>query len=99
MADAHLTERHARALLKLRDEKTQLELVDKVAKKSLSVKETESSWTKRSTNCLTKRATVRAPPADSADCEGLPPVHEHHQRCGEYAARGRHDRCGGTAGP
>ena len=47
MADAHLTERHARALLKLRDEKTQLELVykrqlvDKVAKKSLSVKETE----------------------------------------------------------
>lgn len=41
MADAHLTERHARALLKLKDEKTQLELVEKVAKKNLSVKETE----------------------------------------------------------
>ena len=41
MAEAHLTERHARALLKLQDEKTQLALVDKIAKKSLSVKETE----------------------------------------------------------
>ena len=41
MAEAHLTERHARALLKLKDEKTQLALVDKIAKKSLSVKETE----------------------------------------------------------
>ena len=36
-----MTERHARALLKLKDEKTQLALVDKIAKKSLSVKETE----------------------------------------------------------
>ena len=41
MAEAHLTERHARALLKLKDEKTQLALVDKIAKKSLSVMETE----------------------------------------------------------
>ena len=38
MAEAHLTERHARALLKLKDEKTQLALVDKIAKKMLEFK-------------------------------------------------------------
>lgn len=36
-----LTERHARALLKLKDEKTQLSMVKKIGEKSLSVKETE----------------------------------------------------------
>ncbi len=41
MAEANLTERHARALLKLRDEAAQVEAVEKIRKKSLSVKETE----------------------------------------------------------
>ncbi len=41
MVDARLTERHARALLKLADDRARLELVDKIAQKGLSVKETE----------------------------------------------------------
>lgn len=36
-----LTERHARALLKLQDEKVQLKVLDAVVKKSLNVKDTE----------------------------------------------------------
>ena len=41
MLEARMTERHARALLKLRDEKTQLQVIDKVKNRSLSVKDTE----------------------------------------------------------
>ena len=41
MVDDQLTERHARALLKLKDEQAQLEAVEKITKKNLSVKETE----------------------------------------------------------
>ncbi|MBE5784916.1 MAG: nucleoid occlusion protein [Clostridiales bacterium] len=38
---ANLSERHARALLKLKGAENQLEVVDKIVKKNLSVKETE----------------------------------------------------------
>ena len=41
MMEAKLTERHARALLRIRDETTQLEIVTKVRDKGLSVKDTE----------------------------------------------------------
>ncbi|MDL2258363.1 ParB/RepB/Spo0J family partition protein [Eubacteriales bacterium OttesenSCG-928-K08] len=41
MVDARMTERHARTLLKLRDEQTQIQVIDRVRNKSLSVKETE----------------------------------------------------------
>lgn len=41
MKEQGLTERHARALLKLKDEKAQLAMVRKIGEKSLSVKETE----------------------------------------------------------
>jgi ParB family chromosome partitioning protein len=41
MTEAHLTERHARALLRIRDEQTQLELVNKISERGLSVKDTE----------------------------------------------------------
>ncbi len=40
--DKGLTERHARALLKLPDEKTQLDILDKVVGKDLNVKQTEA---------------------------------------------------------
>lgn len=42
MTDGGLSERHARALLKIRDENTQLQIIKKVQEKSLSVKETET---------------------------------------------------------
>ena len=41
MKDQGLTERHARALLKLKDEKDQLSIVRRIGEKNLSVKETE----------------------------------------------------------
>ncbi|MDR1620420.1 MAG: ParB/RepB/Spo0J family partition protein [Clostridiales bacterium] len=41
MTAARMTERHARALLRLKDEATQLSVIDKVRAKGLSVKETE----------------------------------------------------------
>ena len=41
MLEARMTERHARALLKLRNEKTQLQVIEKVKNRSLSVKDTE----------------------------------------------------------
>lgn len=41
MADTGLTERHARALLRLREEKLQLETLNRVVERSLNVKETE----------------------------------------------------------
>ncbi len=41
MLDAGLTERHARALLRLSDEKLQLELIARIAEKHLNVKDTE----------------------------------------------------------
>ena len=41
MVEAHLSERHARALLKLNDDKTRLDMVEKINERSLSVKETE----------------------------------------------------------
>lgn len=41
MVDAHLTERHARALLKLNDDKSRLDMVKKIGERGLSVKETE----------------------------------------------------------
>ena len=41
LGGANLTERHARALLKLKETENQLEVVDKIVKKNLSVKETE----------------------------------------------------------
>jgi ParB family chromosome partitioning protein len=41
MVDAHLTERHARALLKLNDDKSRLDMVEKIDERGLSVKETE----------------------------------------------------------
>jgi len=41
MNESHLTERHARALLKLNSEEAQLDLIKKVSERSLSVKETE----------------------------------------------------------
>ena len=41
MKEQGLTERHARALLKLKNEKEQLAVVRKVAEKGLSVKETD----------------------------------------------------------
>ena len=41
MVDAHLTERHARALLKLNDDKSRLDMVGKINERTLSVKETE----------------------------------------------------------
>ena len=41
MVNAGLTERHARALLKLRDDSARLEAVDRISQKGLSVKETE----------------------------------------------------------
>ncbi len=41
MTAAGLTERHARALLRLRDDKMQLELVERIQEKGLTVKETE----------------------------------------------------------
>lgn len=41
MYDARMTERHARALLRLRDEETQLSVVGQVRSKALSVKDTE----------------------------------------------------------
>ncbi|MCE5235675.1 MAG: ParB/RepB/Spo0J family partition protein [Clostridiaceae bacterium] len=42
MVEAGLSERHARALLSLREEKHQLDAVKKIAEKGLSVKETEA---------------------------------------------------------
>lgn len=41
MTENKLTERHARALLRLKDDKERLDAVDKIASKGLSVKETE----------------------------------------------------------
>lgn len=41
MTEARLTERHARALLRLKDEETQMELIGKIRDKGLSVKDTE----------------------------------------------------------
>lgn len=41
MADARLSERHARALLKLGDDESRLDMVHKIAERGLSVKETE----------------------------------------------------------
>lgn len=41
MVESRLTERHARALLRLRDEKTQMEIIDRIRSGNLSVKETE----------------------------------------------------------
>ncbi|MPN37708.1 Nucleoid occlusion protein [bioreactor metagenome] len=41
MIESRLTERHARALLRLRDEKTQMEIIDRIRAGNLSVKETE----------------------------------------------------------
>ncbi len=41
MAEKGLSERHARALLKLKDDEQRLEMVEEIAEKGLSVKETE----------------------------------------------------------
>lgn len=41
MGEARLTERHARALLRIKDEKMQLEMVSKIKEKGMSVKDTE----------------------------------------------------------
>jgi len=41
MVEARMTERHARALLRLRDDDTQLSVIEKVRGRSLSVKDTE----------------------------------------------------------
>lgn len=41
MIDAGLSERHARALLRLRDEQLQLQLIERIQEKKLTVKETE----------------------------------------------------------
>ena len=41
MTQARMTERHARALLRLKDDETQLQVIEKVRTKSLSVKDTE----------------------------------------------------------
>ena len=41
MNETHLTERHARALLRLNSEEAQLDLIKKVSERALSVKETE----------------------------------------------------------
>jgi len=41
MTEARLTERHARALLRLKDEETQMMVVDKIRENGLSVKDTE----------------------------------------------------------
>lgn len=41
MIEAHLTERHARALLRLRDEKMQLDAITRIQEKVLNVKDTE----------------------------------------------------------
>ncbi|MEG1525281.1 MAG: ParB/RepB/Spo0J family partition protein [Clostridia bacterium] len=41
MSGSGLTERHARALLQLRDERMQLEALDKICEKNLNVKDTE----------------------------------------------------------
>ena len=41
MLDARMTERHARSLLRLKDEESQLQIVGKVRDKALSVKDTE----------------------------------------------------------
>lgn len=41
MTEARMTERHARALLRLRDDKTQLQVIEKIRTRSLSVKDTE----------------------------------------------------------
>lgn len=41
MVEARMTERHARALLRIKDDKTQLDIIDRVQNKGLSVKETE----------------------------------------------------------
>ncbi|HWQ57550.1 MAG TPA: ParB/RepB/Spo0J family partition protein, partial [Clostridia bacterium] len=41
MTDARLSERHARALLKLGDDESRLDMVHKIAERGLSVKETE----------------------------------------------------------
>ena len=50
MTDARLSERHARALLRLPDDKARLDAVDKVAEKGLSVKETEN-MVEKTLNC------------------------------------------------
>ena len=41
LIEKNLTERHARALLKLADEETQLKVIEKIAKEELTVKKTE----------------------------------------------------------
>lgn len=41
MTQARMTERHARALLRLKDDETQLQVIEKVRAKALSVKDTE----------------------------------------------------------
>ncbi len=41
MTQARMTERHARALLRLKDDETQLQVIEKVRSKALSVKDTE----------------------------------------------------------
>ncbi len=48
--EARLTERHARALLKLSDEQSQLDTIEIVRKRGLSVKDTEALITKRAFN-------------------------------------------------
>ena len=61
MVDDQLTERHARALLKLKDEQAQLEAVEKITKKNLSVKETEKLVDKTLTRLYDEKADGARP--------------------------------------
>lgn len=61
MTEARMTERHARALLRLRDEETQLGVINKVKAKSLSVKDTEKLVEKTLNNQYDEKKDGAAP--------------------------------------
>ncbi|OQB24278.1 MAG: Nucleoid occlusion protein [Firmicutes bacterium ADurb.Bin182] len=61
MTEARLTERHARALLRIRDEQTQLDIINKIGEKGLSVKETEKLVDKTLNKLYDQRAEGARP--------------------------------------
>ena len=61
MTEARLTERHARALLRIRDEQTQLEIVNKISERGLSVKDTEKLVDKTLNRLYDQRADGAKP--------------------------------------
>ena len=94
-----LSERHARAVLKLKDEEVQLAVIKRTAEKNLSVKDTERLVEKTLDKMYDeKRPGAAPPPCHNTPGEGLPSVYEHRQFGHRRAAGIRHERGGGAGG-